>query len=153
MIRGSLDSDCEVVKHDCTGAAMIAEPVIREGSSQSAVMSSKKHAVTLKISSAAAKKLRAEVFTISVDENNRKNATCNKCSKMIKMSNGNTTGLKRHLERDHSEQYAKMYGTAAAKKVAITNSALLKLPSSYSRLLGLQLHSYYNSYFQIYSIA
>lgn len=70
-----------------------------------------------KIPSAVAKDLRAKAFTIRVDKENKKNATCNKCLKEIKMSHGNTTGLKRHLEKDHPEQYVEIYGTVAAKKV------------------------------------
>lgn len=63
-----------------------------------------------------AKYLRAETFTISFDENNKKFATCNLCTeniKTIKMTNGNTTGLKRHLEREHTELYKEIYGTDA----------------------------------------
>ena len=63
-----------------------------------------------------AKYLRAEVFTINVDENNKKFATCKLCTesiKTIKMTNGNTTGLKRHLEREHTELYREIYDTDA----------------------------------------
>lgn len=63
-----------------------------------------------------AKYLRAEAFTISVDENNKKFATCNLCTdniKTIKMTNGNTTGLKRHLEREHIKLYREIYATDA----------------------------------------
>lgn len=78
-----------------------------------------------KLSSAAAKNLRAKFFVISIDTDNVKYATCkiDKCTKVIKMSNGNTTGLKRHLERDHPKSYIELYGgTIDAKKVYSLNT-------------------------------
>lgn len=71
----------------------------------------------------ASKILRDEAVCISVDENNIKFATCKLCTcptKPIKMANGNTTGVKRHLERYHPEQYVAIYGEAS-KKVHITD--------------------------------
>lgn len=63
---------------------------------------------------------------ILTNSNGEKFAKCLQCQKLngtekiLKMKNGNTSGIKRHIENFHSDFYTEIYGVQASVKSKVT---------------------------------
>lgn len=79
-------------------------------------------------------------FSYEKNASGEKIGVCKTCpdratSKVIKMKNGNTSGLKYHLKRYHPAVYQKLFGSNSAdEKKSTTNSSSQKLMNTYTQV-------------------